>query len=164
MKVSTKSIFLGAVLGCTLTLMAIGISKVAQGLRSLGGLVLHTDQVVRDQLKSDGIRLPDSAYSIHHARAGFQDYTTWMRFSLSPEHVETFIQEHLNLSVTDLKEGLPPEYAEEIYQNENQNYDLTWWAPNLVKNPRIWRKNDSVIETWVVDMNSGTFYIFRHDY
>jgi len=164
MKGNTKSVLLGAVLGSTLTLMAIGISKIAQGLNDLGGLVLHTDQIVRDRIKSDGIKLPEEAYSIYHARAGFQDYTTWIRFSIPLENIETFLKDALNLNLADLRESLPPENNEEIYQNENQKYDLTWWAPGLVKYPRVWLRNDSIIETWVVDTNSGAFYICRHNY
>ncbi len=142
--------------------------QIGRGIATWGELQYYTDTDVRKFVKEAGIALPQQAYDIHYGLSGFVDSSLWIKFSVPKQKIWVVVADSISKSEGDFSPVFPQHLAKEIFQNPNQKFDLSWWNPTSVKSPKSWsnpkeQNGQHFFEDWLVDTETGTFYITRWD-
>lgn len=159
---------IGILIGVSLSLCGFGFISIGRGFASWGALQYETDTTIRSHVKAAGILLPPDAHDIHYAVSGFVDHSLWIKFTVPKEKICDVVRDSLSKSESDFAHSSPKHLLNEIRQNPNQNHDLSWWTPASVTSPRSWsnpeeKEGQHLFEDWLIDMETGTFYITRWD-
>ena len=159
---------MGVLTGILLSCCGMLIVEVGRGFASWGALVYATDTEVQARVKASGIVLPSGAQDIHHAYTGFVDSSLWIKFTVPKNQIWEVVRASIAKSEADFSPRHPENLLEQVYQGRNQKHDLSWWQPSSVKAPKSWSKikisdGEAFHEDWLIDMETGTFYISRWD-
>lgn len=166
---SLQPFLLGLTLGLLISAFGIFGLEFSRGMASWGALKLHTDTEVRTHIQNAGIHLPPDAHTLYYARAGFVDKQTWIKFTVPQDQVWQVIAQSLKKTESDFTPTFPENLLDQVYQNTNQTFDLSWWQPTSVTRFLAWSnqtQNPSgshYFEDWLIDLDTATFYITRWD-
>lgn len=141
---------------------------MVKGMSKWGALELTTDSEVRSRIDKCGIKLPAEAHDIYHAQSGFVDSSVWMKFTVPKDQIWSVVANSIKKRDHEFQPVIPEHLLKEIDQHADQTYDLRWWMPESVKKPLSWslhKTNDGgeYFEDWLIDIETGTFYITKWD-
>jgi hypothetical protein len=152
---SWPGLCVGVLIGILLSGAGFAFVRIGRGFATWGALQYETDATVRGRIQAAGVALP----------AGFVDGSVWIKFTVPKEKIWTAVTASIGKSESDFLPKMPEHLLKEIYQNSDQTYDLGWWAPSAVTSPLSWSRTEGrFYEDWLLDKQSGTFYITRWDY
>jgi len=160
--------FVGLMLGVILSGLGFFVAQVGSGFASWGALQYETDAKVRSMIQRAGIVLPKEVYDIHYGVAGFVDSSEWIRFTVPKEKIWDVVSGSIGKSEADFISAHPEHLLKEIPLNPDQSHDTAWWNPSSVTSPKSWsnpseKDGQHFFEDWLIDMETGTFYITRWD-
>ena len=155
-------------IGALITGFGFVAAGIARGFSSWGALEYSTDTKVRALVTKVGVALPTEAHDIHYAISGFVDSSLWIRFTVPKDKIWDVVTSSIGKTEADFERALPKHLLREVHQNPKQTDDFGWWAPSSVSSPMSWsnpREKDGqhFFEDWLIDMDTGTFFITRWD-
>jgi hypothetical protein len=158
----------GMLIGILLSGCGFVVFNIARGFASWGALQYETDVKVRSHVKNAGIALPAEAHDIHYGLAGFVDHCMWIRFTVPKDMIWDVVTASVSKSEADFSHSMPENLLSEVFQSPDQEHNLDWWNPSSVTSPRSWSRSKEtngqhIFEDWLIDVQTGTFYISRGD-
>jgi hypothetical protein len=158
-------ICVGMLIGVLISGFGYFFVRMSEGFAMMGALQYETDATVRSRVKKAGIRLPPEAYDIHCGFAGFVDHSRWIKFTVPKDEIWNVVGASISKSEKDFLPRMPEHLLKEVDQESNQTFDLSWWTPFSVTSPLSWSRTEGrIYDDWLIDKDSGTFYITRWDY
>lgn len=156
---------IGVLIGVILLGAGFVFVQISRGFSTWGALQYETDETVRARIGKAGITLPPEAHGIHYGAAGFVDGSVWIKFTVPKDKIWGVVTASIAKTEIDFLPKMPEHLLNEIHQNPNQTYDLSWWTPSAVTSPLSWSRTEGrFYEDWLIDTQSGIFYITRWDY